>query len=82
MYKIHIHIHFSHQDCVILDWLRQFTASQPFQCLVVSIMNGFTRLRYGFIIHNHHRTTTFELWVVKISAQVPYYSHQDCVFLD
>ena len=63
-------IHFWHQDCVILDWFRQFTASQPFQCLIVSIMNGFARLRFEFITHNQCHTPTFELWVVTISAQV------------
>ena len=47
------------------------TASQPFQCLIVSIMNGFARLRFEFITHNQCHTPTFELWVVTILAQVP-----------
>ena len=61
-------IHFLHQDCVILDWFRQFTASQPFQCLIVSILNGCTRLIFEFAIHNHHYTLAFESWVMKIRA--------------
>ena len=60
--------HFSHQDWVSLNWFGQFTASQPFQCLIVSIMNGFARLRFEFIIHNHHCTPAFELWVATRSA--------------
>ena len=60
--------HFSYQDWVSLNQLGQFTASQPFQCLIVSIMNGFARLRFEFIIHNHHCTPTFESWVATRSA--------------
>ena len=56
-------VHFSHQDWVSVDWFGQFTACQPFQCIIVSIMNGFASLRFEFIIHNRHHTPTFELWV-------------------
>eukprot|EP00956_Cyclotella_meneghiniana_P009421 scaffold13018_cov50-Cyclotella_meneghiniana.AAC.1 len=45
-------------------------------------MNGFESLRFEFIIHNHHHTPAFDLWVVTISAPVPYVPHQDGVFLD
>ena len=45
-------VHFSHQDWVSLDWFGQFTASQPFQCLIVSMMNGFARLRFEFNMYN------------------------------
>ena len=41
---------FTKIDWVSLDWFGQFTASQPFQCLIVSIMNGFASLRFEFII--------------------------------
>ena len=45
-------------------------------------MNGFARLRFEFIIHNQRHTLAFELWVVTISAPVPYVSHQDGVCLE
>ena len=44
-------IHFSHQDCVSLDWSMQSTASQPFHSLTINISNGFARSRFEFIIH-------------------------------
>ena len=47
--------HFWHQDSVSLDWFRQFTPSQPFQYLIISIMNGFARLRlFVFIMYKQH----------------------------
>ena len=55
--------HFWHQDWVTADLFGQFTASQPFQCLNVSIMNGFAMLRFEFIIQGHHHTPAFELGV-------------------
>ena len=61
-------VHFSHQDWVSVNWFGRFPASQPFQCLVVSIMNGCASLRFEFIIHNRHHTPAFELWVVTILA--------------
>ena len=75
-------VHFSHQDWVSLDWFGQFTASQPFQCLIVSMMNGFARLRFEFNMYNNHYTLAFESWVGTNVAPVPYFSHQDGVFLD
>ena len=74
--------HFSHQDCVTLYWFRLFTASQPFQCLVISMMNVFALLRFESIMYIHHHTPAFELWVVTITVEGPYVSHQDGVFLD
>ena len=75
--------HFWHQDSVSLDWFRQFTPSQPFQYLIISIINGFARLRFEFITYNHHHTLAFESWVVARSAPVvPYIWHQECVFSD
>ena len=59
-------VHFPRQDCMSLDWFGQFTASQPFQCLIVSIMNGCARLRFEVIMYNHHHTLTFELWGVTV----------------
>eukprot|EP00956_Cyclotella_meneghiniana_P024318 scaffold48727_cov38-Cyclotella_meneghiniana.AAC.1 len=40
-------------------------------------MNGCTRLRFEFIVHNHHHTPAFESRVVTVPATVPYVSHQD-----
>ena len=74
--------HFWHRDWVTLDWFWQFTASHFFQCLNVSIMNGHARLRFDFIMYEHHSTTAFDSPVVTISAQGPYNSHQGGVFLD
>ena len=75
-------LHFWHQDWVSLDWFGQFTASQPFHSLTISIMNGFARLRFEFIIHNQCHTPIFESWVVTISVWGPYISHQDGAGLD
>jgi len=72
---------FSPQDWASLDWLGQFTASQPFYSLTMSIMNGFARLRFEFIIHNQRHTPIFESWVTIISVWGPYVSHQDGVCL-
>ena len=75
-------VHFSHQDWVSLDWFGQTTASQPFHSLTISIMNGFARLRFEFIIHNQRHTLAFESKVVTILAPVPTVSHQDGVCLN
>ena len=64
-----------------MSWYGQFTASQPFHSLTISIMNGFARLRSEFTMYNLRHTPTFKSWVVMISAQVlPYISHQDRMF--
>eukprot|EP00956_Cyclotella_meneghiniana_P027778 scaffold63107_cov81-Cyclotella_meneghiniana.AAC.8 len=34
------------------------------------MMNGFARLRFDFIIHNHHRTLAFELWMATSTCQL------------
>ena len=68
--------YFSPQDWVCTDWFRQFTASQPFQCVIISIMNGWRRWRLEFTLHNHHHTLLFESQRVKILALGPYVSHQ------
>ena len=60
---------------------KSFTASQPFQCLITSIMNGCARLRFEFIKYNNHHTLPFELRVVTISREGPYVSYQDGVCL-
>ena len=65
-------VHYSHKDWVSLDRFRQFIAFQPYQCLIACIFNGFARWRFEFIIHNHHHTPAFELWVVTILAPWPY----------
>ena len=54
-----------------------FSASQPFQCLIVSIIKGFEGLRLEFTLHNYHHTLTFYSQVVKILAPGPYVSHQE-----
>eukprot|EP00956_Cyclotella_meneghiniana_P041422 scaffold226360_cov26-Cyclotella_meneghiniana.AAC.1 len=41
------------------------------------IIDGSPRLRLEFIIHNHHTTLAFELWVATILAPEPYVSYQD-----
>ena len=61
----------SHQDWVSLDPFNEITSAWPFQCLIICIMNGWTRLRLEFIIHNHHHTLTFESQVVTISGSCP-----------
>ena len=49
-------LHCTSQGWVSLDLFRQFTASQPFQYLIISIMNGFARLRLEFIMYKQHHT--------------------------
>ena len=61
----------SHQDWVSLDPFNEITSAWPFQCLIICIMNGWTRLRLQFIIHNHRHTLTFESQVVTISGSCP-----------
>ena len=73
--------HFWDQDWVTLDWFRQFTASQPLQCVIVSIMNGCASWRFGFIKYNHHHTVTFGSWAETISVEGPYcFTLRLCVF--
>ena len=77
--------HFSHPDWLCSDWFRQFTASQPFQYLIISIMNGWTRLRFEFIMYNHHhspRLLSHGWWQDQLQYPTPYISHKDCVCLD
>ena len=77
------HTYFSHPDCVCTDWFRQFTASQPFQCIIISIMNGWRRWRLEFILHNLHHTPAFESQVVKILAEFPTFQTKiECVQTD
>ena len=49
----------SHQDGVCLDWFKKFTASQPFQCLIISIMNGKRMLRLVYGLQNGHHKMLF-----------------------
>ena len=70
------HTYFSNPDCVYTHLFRQFTASQPFQCLIISIMNGWRKWRLEFILHNGHHTPAFESQVVKVSVPGPYISYQ------
>ena len=73
----------SHQDGVCLDWFKNFTASEPFQCLFISIMNGWRRLRLVYVLYDGHHTTCFPVrgWV-KVVLPVFHFSHQDWVSLD
>ena len=61
-----VHTHFSQPDWVSSGWFRQFTASQPFQSFIISILNGNIRLRLEFILNNQHCTLTFESREVKM----------------
>ena len=72
----------SHHDGVIMDSFKTFTASQPFQCLIISIMNGFEWFRFESIMYYHHHTLAFESRAVTITVESPYVSYQDGVFLD
>ena len=74
--------YFSNPDCVCTDWFMQFSASQPFQCVIITIMNGCARLRFEFILQNRHHTPAFESPVVKIMVHGPYDSHQQWVFAE
>ena len=74
--------HFLPQNWVSLDWLGQFTASQPFQSLIISMMNSPARLRFEFIMYNHHHTPAFESWVATGFSPVPSFLHKDGVCLD
>ena len=38
------------------------TAAALFQCVIVSIMNGKTRVRLEFTVPNSHVKLAFELW--------------------
>ena len=51
----------SDQDGVFLDQFRNLTASQPFQSIIISIMNGWGRLRLGCGLYNGHHNV---LWIV------------------
>ena len=59
---------FQHQDCVFLYHHGQITAAWPSQCVIVSIMNGKTRVRLEFTVPNSHVKLAFELWVGAILA--------------
>ena len=48
----------------------------------MSILNDWRRLRLESIMHYHHHMMAFELRVVKITVEGPYFSQQDGVFLD
>ena len=43
-----------HLDGVCLDWVYNFTSSQPFQLLIISMMNGWGRLRLVYGLYNGH----------------------------
>ena len=70
---------FTPRYCVCMDLFALPTGAWLFQCLIMSIMNGGTRLRLEFIVHNGHHLLTFELREGKFSAQGPHFSHQDIV---
>ena len=58
----------SHHDGVIMDSFKTLTASQPFQCLNISIMNGFAWFRFESIMYYHHHTLAFEFGAVTFTA--------------
>ena len=49
----------SYQDGVCFDWFVNVTASQPFQCLIISILNGWRRLRLVYVLYNGHHNMSF-----------------------
>ena len=51
--------YFSHQDGVCLDWFKNITASQPFQHLIISIINGWRWLRLLYEVYNGHHNVLF-----------------------
>eukprot|EP00956_Cyclotella_meneghiniana_P025672 scaffold54029_cov59-Cyclotella_meneghiniana.AAC.1 len=51
----------------IVHWM-QVTAAGLFQCLIISTMNGETRLRLEFILYNGPHKLVFKSWVGKFSA--------------
>ena len=51
--------HFWHQDSVSFNWFVNFTASQPFQHLIISIMNRWRRLRLVYVLYNGHYKVVF-----------------------
>ena len=74
-------VHFSPQDWVSLDWVGQFRASQPFQYLIISIMNGWTRFRFEFIMYNHHHILLFDWWGGdKFGSKPQRFTPRLCVF--
>ena len=74
----------SHQDWLSLDLFTLFTSAGPFQCLIISMMNGWIRLRLDIIVHKHHHTQVFESQVVRITVPDPYMNHSkiDWVWVD
>eukprot|EP00956_Cyclotella_meneghiniana_P028755 scaffold67862_cov48-Cyclotella_meneghiniana.AAC.2 len=48
---------FRHPEWVCLDLLSKITAAGLFQCLIMSIMDGQTRLRLKLIVHNGHHNS-------------------------
>ena len=72
-------LYFSHQDHVILDWFKHFTAASPFQYSHICIMDGSSWVRLEFILYKYQNTLTFESWVVNILAPDLFFSHQDHV---
>ena len=45
---------FTPRSSVIMDWFKQFTTAGPFQYLIISILNGWTRLRLESGVYNGH----------------------------
>eukprot|EP00956_Cyclotella_meneghiniana_P037724 scaffold143391_cov49-Cyclotella_meneghiniana.AAC.1 len=62
--------HISHQEWVCLDEWTPFIAAGLFQCLIMSIMNGDTRLRLESIVYSGHHKLTFESWVLRLESIV------------
>ena len=71
----------SHQDGVLLDWFCDFTASQPFQSIITSIMNGWGRLRLGSGLCNGHHVRIWVVVGVKVGlACIPLFTPRLSVF--
>ena len=69
----------SHQDGVCLDSFKYFTACQPFQLLIISIMNGWIRWRLLYVLYNGNHNVVFshgrgQSWLACIPLLTPRFS--------
>ena len=67
----------SHQDRVFLDWFRNFTASQPFQSPIISIINGQRRLGLGCGLKCDHHNLFWVVVGIKVGlARIPLFTQR------
>ena len=75
-------LYISHQDGVFLDWFRNFTASQPFISLTISIMMIGQSWDWMVTLNRVTRTCFGSLLGLKLAWPVFHFWHQDWVSLD